>query len=130
MLKRKAMNYESTVIPNEEDMVFLNSVFSNIEKTILSKDFKGGHITNVFGNTELDFTNADITGHAVLDLSLAFGAISITVPCDWRVETDLSQVLASVDDYRNDIYKTRNSDKLLMIKGSSVCSNVEIQHNC
>jgi len=124
------MNYQSTVIPNAEDTLYVNSVFSNIEKTILSKNFKGGRITNVFGSTELDFTHADLTGAAVLDLSLVFGAVSLTVPCDWRVETDLSQLLATVDDYRNDVYKTRNSDKVLTIKGSSVFANVEIQHNC
>jgi len=123
------MNFQSTVMPNTEDHLFVTSVFSSIEKTILSKDFKGGKISNVFGSTELDFSNADLTGVAVLDISQAFGEVTLTVPGDWKIESDFSQLLAIVNDYRNDVYQTKNSDKVLMLKGFSVCAAVEIQNN-
>jgi predicted membrane protein len=122
------MNFQPTVIPNNEDHFNVNSVFSSIEKIILSKDFKGGKINNLFGSTELDFTNADIVGTAILDISQVFGATTIAIPADWRIETDLSQLFAVVDDYRNNKYQTKNSDKVLVIKGTSMCANVEI-HN-
>ena len=80
------MNFQPTVIPNNEDHLNVNSVFSSIEKTILSKDFKGGKINNLFGSTELDFTNADIIGTAILDISQTFGETTIAVPADWRIE--------------------------------------------
>jgi predicted membrane protein len=121
------MNFQPTIIPNAEDHINATSVFSGIKKTILSKDFKGGKISNWFGSTELDFTNADLTGIAILDISQAFGETTITVPDDWRIESDLSQLFAVVDDNRNNVYQTKKSDKVLLLKGISTCASVEIQ---
>ncbi len=122
------MNFQPTVIPSSEDHINISSIFSGIERNVLSKDFKGGRISNVFGSTELDFTHADMTGTATLDISQTFGAITITIPDDWHIETDMSQLFAVVDDYRDNKYQTRNSEKILLIKGTSVCASLEI-HN-
>lgn len=123
------MNFQSsTVMPNAEDYLQSTAVFSGIKKTILSKDFKGGKVSNIFGSTELDFTNADLTGTALLDISQAFGEVTITVPTDWRIEADLSQLMAVVDDFRNNTYLAKNSDKVLILKGISFCANVEIMN--
>ena len=123
------MYFQSTVIPNTEDQITINAVFSGIEKNIISKEFKGGKINNLFGSTELDLSNADLNGIAILDISQAFGEITLTVPSDWHVETDLSQLFAVVDDYRENKYRTRDSDKVLTLKGTSVCGSIEIQNN-
>lgn len=123
------MGYSPTVIPNSEDYIIAETLFGSIERTVISKDFKGGRIRNLFGGTELDLTQSELKGAAVLDISQAFGQTTLTVPGDWRVVTDLSQVMAVVEDYRNDIYKTKNSEKVLILKGTSFCANVEIQ-NC
>lgn len=122
-------NQSATVIPNAEDHLNATAIFGGIKKTILSKNFKGGKISNLFGGTEIDFSNADLTGVAILDISQAFGETTITVPGDWRIETDLSQLFAVVDDYRPNIGQNRNSDKVLMIKGVSICAGVEIVSN-
>ena len=122
------MNFQSTVIPNAADYLDSTAFFSGVKRTVLSKDFKGGKVSNVFGSTEIDLTGADLNGTAILDLSLVFGEVTIAVPADWRVDADISQLLAVVDDYRNDVYKTRNSEKVLILKGSSVCGSIEL-HN-
>ena len=67
------MNFQPTIIPNAEDHLDATTIFGGIKKTILSKDFKGGKVSNWFGSTELDFTNADLNGVAILDISQAFG---------------------------------------------------------
>lgn len=123
------MSFEPTVIPNSEDYITATTVFGGIERTVLSKDFKGGKIRNLFGGTELDLSQAGLNGIAVLDISQAFGETTITVPSDWRIETDLSQFCAVVDDYRNNIYRTKSSEKILVLKGTSFCASVEIQNN-
>lgn len=122
------MNFQPTIIPNSEDHLNSTALFSGIKKTILSKDFKGGKISNLFGSTEIDFTNADLHGVAILDISQAFGSTTITVPGDWRIESDLSQLFAVVDDNRNNVYQTNKSDKVLYLKGLSACASVEIQN--
>jgi hypothetical protein len=124
------MNAQPTVIPNAEDYLQSSACFSGVKRTVISKDFKGGRISNVFGSTELDLSSADINGTAILDLSLAFGEIVITVPCDWRIDADLSQFMATVEDNRDNVYQTNSMNKVLMLRGSSTCGLVEIQHNC
>ena len=119
------MSFQPTVIPSGENYINSTAIFSGIDKSIISKDFKGGKIVNVFGSTELDFTQADMNGMAVLDISQAFGEMTITIPADWCVETDISQLMAVVDDYRNNKYQ-KNLDKVLVLKGRSVCANLEI----
>ncbi|MBS1532392.1 MAG: hypothetical protein JSU01_18970 [Bacteroidetes bacterium] len=122
------MSYTPTVIPNSEDYFITDTVFGSIERTVISKDFKGGRIRNLFGGTEIDLSQSELKGAAVLDISQAFGQTTITVPGDWRVVTDISQVMAVVEDYRNEVYKTKNSEKVLILKGTSFCANVEIQN--
>ncbi len=123
------MNFQPTVIPNPNDHINASSIFSGIKKTIFSKDFKGGKVSNVFGSTELDFTNADLNGIAVIDISQAFGETTITIPADWRVETDATQFFSVVDDSRDNIYQTKNTDKTLVLKGVSIFASVEIRNS-
>ncbi|HEY9195293.1 MAG TPA: hypothetical protein VIM77_03485, partial [Mucilaginibacter sp.] len=44
---------------NGDDYLDTVSIFGGVNKTILSKTFKGGDIVNIFGGAELDFTQAD-----------------------------------------------------------------------
>ena len=110
---------------NPDDYINTTAIFSEIKKTVLSKSFKGGKINNLFGATKLDFTNADLNGMAVIDVSQAFGEIKIRVPDDWRVETEFSNVFTNIDDKRTNKIHI-NADKLLMIKGVSVCAVIDI----
>ena len=114
---------------NPADYINATAVFCGIKKTILSKNFKGGKITNLFSGTELDFTNADINGIAILDISQAFGETTIVVPNDWRIETDLSQFLSEVDDMRPNKSKKAASDKILVLRGVSMCAGVDVFSN-
>ena len=120
------MSFQPTIIPNAADHLVTSSIFSGIKKAVFSKDFKGGKVSNLFGSTEIDFTNADLNGTAILDISQAFGSTTITIPADWRVETDGSQFFAVIDDSRDHIYQTRSSDKTLVLKGLSMFASVEI----
>ncbi len=124
------MNLQSTIIPDTDNQININSVFSSIDKPMISKDFKGGKINNMFASTELDLSNADLSSMAILNISQLFGEITLTVPSDWHVEVDISQFFATVDDYRENKYNAKNSEKVLTLKGTSVFANIEIHNNC
>ena len=123
------MNLQSTIIPDTDNQININSVFSSLDKPMITKDFKGGKISNLFASTELDLSKADLSGLVVLNISQLFGEITLTVPSDWHVEVDISQLFATVDDYRENRYGTKNSDKVLTLKGTSVFANIEIHNN-
>ena len=115
-----------TITQNADDSLSTTTIFGDIKRSVLSKDFKGGSVRNVFGNTELDFTQADLTGIAILDISQAFGQVTIAIPIDWRVETEITHIASEMDDDRSYLIRTRKSNKVLVLKGLSVFAAIEI----
>src|ERR1700744_3713105 len=105
----------SSVNSDTSDYLHATAIFGELKRTIFSKDFKGGKISNVFGEINLDFTNADIAGVVELDISQAFGEIKLTVPATWRVEFDLSEFFADIRDKRGDLMQTKETKKVLLI---------------
>jgi len=115
-----------TMTQNADDSFDTTTIFGEIKRTILSKDFKGGSVRNVFGSTELDFTQADITGFAYLDISQAFGQVTIVIPSDWQIEADITHFASQLEDNRSYLTRKQKSAKVLMLKGLSFFAAVEI----
>lgn len=120
--------YGSTAGMDSNDYLNINSVFSGVQRTILSKNFQGGRISCVFGGAEIDLTQADFTGTSILRLEAVFGGIKLIVPPHWQVINEIDGVFHGVDDKRrapagayNDINKT------LVLKGSAVFGGIEIR---
>jgi predicted membrane protein len=120
------MNNQAAFIFANDDYINTTAVFGGIKKSIISKDFRGGKINNIFGATELDFTHADLAGVAILDISQGFGEVKIKVPQDWWVEADTTQIFATVEDNRANAMKACNSNKILVLRGISFFGVVEI----
>jgi predicted membrane protein len=120
------MNNQATFVFTNDDYINTTTVFGGIKKTVISKDFRGGKISNLFGSTELDFTHADLAGVAILDISQGFGEAKITVPQDWWIETDTTQIFATIEDKRTKAMEACNSKKILVLRGTSIFGVVEI----
>ena len=113
--------------PTGDDYLDAVSVFGGVKKTILSKNFKGGEIVNIFGGAELDFTQADINGRVIIDITQIFGGTKIIVPSHWQVVPDLAAVFAAIDDKRMKMTAAPNSDKILVLKGVSIFAGVDVR---
>lgn len=113
--------------PTGDDYLDAVSVFGGVKKTILSKDFKGGEIVNIFGGAEIDFTQADINGRVIIDITQIFGGIKMIVPPHWQVVPDLAAVFAGIDDKRMRSTAAPGSDKVLVLKGVSIFAGVDIR---
>lgn len=110
-----------------DDYIDTVSIFGGVNKTILSKQFRGGDIVNIFGGAELDFTQADINGRVVIDITQIFGGTKIIVPSNWQVVSDLAAVFASVDDKRIRSTASVGSEKVLVLTGVSIFAGVDIR---
>jgi hypothetical protein len=105
------------------------SVFGGTKKNILSKNFKGGEVTNIMGGTELNFYHADISGVAVLEVTQVFGGTKIIVPPSWEVITEISTtIFAGIDDKRSLNQVLTDKSKVLVIKGTSVFGGIDIRN--
>jgi len=110
-----------------EDYVDSLSIFGGVKKTILSKNFKGGEIVNIFGGSELDLTRADINGVVIVEVIQLFGAIKLVVPPHWQVRSDMAAIFAGIDDKRFGNGAVQSPDKLLILKGTSIFAGVDIR---
>ena len=109
-----------------EDYIDLTTVFGGINRRVFSKTFKGGKTTNFFGGTDIDLTQADIEGTAVLDCVLAFGGLKLIVPANWEIQSDIITILGGVEDKRHSP-DVMGSGKKLILTGSCIFGGVEIK---
>jgi hypothetical protein len=115
-----------STINDADNYLHTTAIFGGINRTVISKDFKGGSVTNLFGGTKLDFSYADLTGPAILDISQAFGETQITIPNDWRVETRVTHFCSVTEDNRQYSSLVNSNNKVLVLKGISTFAVVDI----
>ncbi len=111
-----------------EEYIDSVSVFGGTKKSILSKNFKGGDITNIMGGAELNFYHADIKGVVVLDVVQIFGGTKIIVPPSWEVVTEMAAVFGGIDDKRSLNQVLTDKSKVLVIKGTSIFGGIDIRN--
>lgn len=111
----------------KEDFIDSTSVFGGVNKNVISKNFKGGDIVNIFGGTELNLTQADFTGVATIDISTTFGGTKLIVPANWSVKSEVVMIFGGMEDKRNIQNITDNPDKTLVLKGTVIFGGIEIK---
>lgn len=112
-----------------EDLVDSVIVFGGVKKRIISKTFRGGELTTIFGGSELDLTQADVNHRIVLDLTQIFGGTKLIVPPHWQIESEeLVCIFGGLDDKRAihaDI--TPDVKKLLVLRGTCLFGGIDIK---
>jgi hypothetical protein len=123
-----AVNSPANVQINEDDAVNINSIFSGIQHTVISKNFLGGKINSVFGGVEIDCTQAVIQTAACLQIEAVFSGVKLIVPQNWIVQNEMDGVFHGVDDKRKfSTINMYNDSKILTLKGFAVFAGIEIK---
>jgi len=112
---------------NAEDYLDETSIFGGINRVVVSKNFKGGDIVNIFGGCDVNLTQADFNGTVTIDIVQIFGGAKIIVPTDWKVIIKTTSVFGGVEDKRPPSLVKENPDKTLVIEGTSIFAGVSIQ---
>lgn len=126
---KKKDNFWGTDTNTDESFFDATAIFGGVKKNVITKDFKGGDITSIFGGSEVILTQADINGSAVLDVTTIFGGSKIIVPSNWSVKSDdLTAILGGFEDKRA-IMANANPDpnKVLILKGTVMFGGIEIK---
>jgi hypothetical protein len=117
-----------TGIPGNRDYLRISSVFSGVNRTVLSKNFKGAHITSVFGGSEVNLSQADITGPVIIKTEVVFGGVKLIIPPHWAVQNEIDGIFHGVDDKRRfAVMPDINPTKVIILKGSVIFGGVEIK---
>jgi predicted membrane protein len=133
--RNRYRNYKGPITANttsqsnysSEDFFDSTSVFGGVKKVILSKNFRGGDITCFMGGCEIDLTQADIQGRVAIDVTQVFGGTKLIVPPHWQIHTEMTAFFGSIEDKRKQPVEI-NSDKVLIIEGTSVFGGIEIRN--
>jgi hypothetical protein len=106
-------------------------VFGGREVFINSQNFLGGKTTSMFGGTEYDLRQAQLSENgAVIDCVSVFGGCGFKVPPDWTIKNELTAIFGAFTDKRGSTFGQiiSNPSKTLIIRGFSAFGGVEIKH--
>lgn len=123
---------DATILDEEEswsqdDYIDSTAIFGGSKKNILSKNFKGGDIVNIFGGTELNLTQADIQGRVELETTTIFGGTKLVVPPNWEVKSETVTIFGGLEDKRPQQAIGAHPDKVLVLKGTVFFGGIEIK---
>ncbi len=123
-----ASSWQQNSPPNEPGYIYRDYVFGGSKEKLDIADFKGGEINCVFGGTQLDLSNSQLTeGVSNLKISAVFGGVVLIVPMDWKIEIHQEQVFGHFEDKRPNFGFEVNENKVLIINASSVFGGGEIK---
>jgi predicted membrane protein len=112
------------------DEGYLNetNIFSGSKHKIVHQVFKGGKVSNIFGGTEIDLTQATLgEGRNELVIDCIFGGVTVIVPSDWKVVLNISSILGGFSDKRSYIKESIDPTRMLVIRGSAIFGGGEIK---
>lgn len=83
----------------EDDFVKASAIFSGVEKSVQTEEFKGATIMALFGGVELDLTEAKaIESGCVINATALFGGAEIRVPENWNVIINGTPIFGGIED--------------------------------
>jgi hypothetical protein len=126
---REYGNYSNREEPTNDDFIDSTAVMAGVKKNILTKNFKGGEITNVFGGSEINMSQADFEGTAKLEITQVFGGTKLIVPANWEIRSEQTvTVFGSIEDKRASHPNTSGEPaKVLIITGVTVFGGIDIR---
>ena len=98
-----------------------------IERNNTSQAFRGGDITAALGGVELDLRDCRMAPEgARLDVLAFMGGVSLRIPKDWCVVSEVSVMLGGMDD--RSIAPVDASAPKLLITGQAIMGGIEIKN--
>lgn len=99
-------------------------VFWGLDKKMLSRNFKSGKITAIFGGAAINMREAEVVDGAVIDITAIFGGVEIKAPKNVNIINKGSGILGSFTS--SDAESNAEGPKL-EIRGEAIFGGVEVK---
>lgn len=104
-------------------------IFMSFNRRIMSRHFRYGKVSAVFGGFHIDFTAAEMDGdQAVLQIEAVFGGGEILIPPTWRVSVTAHEIAGAFVDETYSHPGATAPAKILIIHGTTVFGGVVIKN--
>lgn len=120
-------SYQNAAFNDTGEVLNAQALFTGIQKRVLSKNFRGGKTSAIFGGTEIDLSQSDLADGAILNVEVAFGGVKLVVPPHWDLQINVSNIFAGIEDKRMYNPAATDSTKVLKIYGSIIFGGLEIK---
>jgi predicted membrane protein len=110
-----------------KEHVNVTSVFGNVKKVVMSKDFRGGEVVVVMGGAEIDLSKSDLTGRVKLEAINIMGGTELIVPPTWHIQSEIVAILGGVEDKRDPHFLRVEPSKVLVLEGVCLLGGIEIK---
>jgi hypothetical protein len=105
------------------------AIFSGFKRKITEGNFRGAHLTAIFGGGELNLRQAGMdSDSAVVYATAIFGGIEIKVPENWLVVSDGTGIFGGFADSTAHPATGTPGLKRLIVKGEAVFGGVEVKN--
>jgi len=112
---------------SSENVLEIVSIFANVRKVIMSKNFKGGETVCIFGGAEINLNNADFDKSVTIESVNVFGGTKMYVPNNWEIKSEVVAIFGGVEDKRRFPSITVVPDRTLILKGFCMFGGLEIK---
>lgn len=127
--KKKDFSRRKVSFNIDDNYMEATAIFGGENRQVSSYDFKGGKITVIFGGMELDLTNCTLSkDQPEIEVQAVFGGLSLTVPKEWNVKSEIKPIIGGVSDDINQ-YKGAYIDPaaVLILRGTTIMGGIEIK---
>lgn len=125
--KPKRFPFDDGSVVEEGEFMEASSLFGNVKKNVVSKDFQGGNLSSMFGGIQLNLIKADIQKPITINTDVAFGGIKLYIPPTWNVVIETTAIFGGVEDKRpmlND--ENIDPEKTITLTGNCIFGGIEI----
>lgn len=104
------------------------SIFGGSEQKFTSKQFRGGKITNIFGGSTIDLTDANLEpGLNLIEILCIFGGSKLIIPTSWRIKVEVTSIFGGVSDKRKIPSELPEDAPELVIRGLVLFGGLEFK---
>jgi hypothetical protein len=106
-----------------------SAIFGGVERKVTTDDFRGGHVTALFGGVEIDLRGAGMRGDsAVVDVNSMFGGAVFKIPQNWIAVADVVAIFGGMSNKSLEPNADMAGVKRLYIKGAAIFGGVEVKN--
>lgn len=111
-----------------EERLDATAIFGAVKRNIVSKNFKGGEATSIFGGSEIDLSQADIQGTVKMEVTAILGGVKLIVPSHWMIKQEVTAIFGGVEDKRDPYQGAAAQNKILVLEGTAFMGGIEISN--